>query len=323
MDDPEASCVKSKAKEINRTYVISSMKSRCDEVSTAGRLTLQRRNTNSKHTIQHNAQEPSENTENQSQEKRLTLQRRTKAGAGAGSAEKSSHPHTPTKTEKRAWTSSKILSEPNCRTGAAPLRSVSLRERGLKDTTKPLNTPGRTAEKSQSTTRDQKTFSTPTGQTHFERISLKKEVFEKLSAKDLPKNVTAKHPGVEKQKPPSTETSRGVTPANKKLQVISQNRSAISTMRKTTSQMSAASDIKIKPPPCEAAVSLEPGSRHAASSSRELKMENSAVTVAVRVRPFSHRWTENTTAPSTTLQFCVPIIMLCSWSELSVFICCL
>lgn len=288
MDDTEASCLKSKTKEINRTYVISTMTSRCDEASSVGRLTLQRRNTNSKNTVGGD-QETSENTENQSQEKRLTLQRRTRAGAGARSTEKSSYPHTHTKTEKRAWTSSKILSEPNSRTGSAPLRSVSLRERGLKDMTKPVNTPGKTVEKFQSTTRDQKTFSTPTGQTHFERVSLKKEVFEKLSAKDLPKNVTAKQTAVERQKQSSSGTNGGVTPANKKLQMINQNRSTISTMRKTTTPISAASNIKSKPPLCEAAVSLESGSQHAASSSKDLKMENSAVMVAVRVRPFSHR----------------------------------
>lgn len=288
MDDTEASYLKSNSKEINKTYIISSLTSKRDEASHAGRLTLQRRNTNSKNTMGGD-QEVSENTVNQSHGKRLTLQRRTRAGTGSN--EKGYHAHTPSRTEKRTWTCSKILSEPNSRTGSVPLRSVSLRERGLKDTIKPVNTPGKSAEKAQSMGREQKTFSTPTGQTHFERVSLKKEVFEKLSAKDQPKISTAKQAGVERPKHSSAESNGGAIPssANKKLPIIGQNRSAISTVRKTTTLLSTTANTKSKPPPCEAVVTVESGSQPAALSPKELKMENSAVTVAVRVRPFSHR----------------------------------
>lgn len=276
MDEKEISSL-SNSKEINKTYIISTLTSRCDEVPSAGRLTLQRRN--SKNTVG-GVQEASENTENrESHGKRLTLQRRTRAGAG--STDKVSHPHTSTMNQKRPWTSSKILSEPNSREGSSGLlRSASLRENGLKtsvkDATKPVNTPGKSAQKVQSTGREQKTISTPTGKTQFERISLKKEVFEKLSLKQT---------GVERQKQSSSDLNGGAIPGpvSKKFPIISQNRTAISTTRKTTTQLSTVLNAKSKPPPCES------GSRTAALSSNELKMENSAVTVAVRVRPFSHR----------------------------------
>lgn len=276
MDYTEASSLKNNSEEINKTYIISTLTSRCVEASSTGRLTLQRRNTNSKNTVGGD-QEPSENTENRSHWKRLTLQRRTRTGAG--STEKSSHPHTSTKTEKQAWTSSKILSEPNRRKGSAPLRSVSLKERGLKDMIKPVNTP----EKAQSTGRGQRIFSTPTGQTQFQRVSLKKEVFERLS--------TAEQTGVERQKQLSAESNGGTIPglANKKFLIVSQNQGATSTMRKTTTQLSTGANAKSKPPPRVTLVSVESGSQTGNLSSKELKMENSAVTVAVRVRPFSHR----------------------------------
>lgn len=288
MDNQEVSSL-GNSKEINKTYIISTLINRRDEASSASRLTLQRRNTNNKSTVAGD-QEASENTENlQSDGKRLTLQRRTRAGAG--STGKTSHPHTSTMTEKRTWTSAKVLSEPNSRTGSVPpLRSASLRERGLKNSTKdaikPVSTPVKTIEKAKSTDREQKTASTPTGKTQFERISVKKEVFEKLSAKDQSKQL--KQTSVERLKQSSADlTSPGS--ANKKFPIISQNRSTISSMRKTTTQPSTVLNTKSKPPPCETLVSAESVNQTAALSSKELKMENSAVTVAVRVRPFSHR----------------------------------
>ncbi|MCJ8737973.1 hypothetical protein PDJAM_G00030320 [Pangasius djambal] len=280
MDDKETSSL-SNSKEINKTYIISSLSSRCDEAPSAGRLTLQRRNTHSRNTLG-DGQEASENTENQSHGKRLTLQRRTRAGAGCTA--KASHPHTSSLTEKRAWTCSKILSEPNSRTAPAPA-PLPLRSASLRDVIKPGNTPAKTTEKAQ------KTFSTPTGKTQFDRISLKKEVFEKLSAKDQPKLLTPKQTGVERQKQSSTDPNGGAIPgsANKKFPIISQNRSTISTGRKNTTQLSSGLNAKSKPPPSETRVSVESGGQTAALPAKELKMENSAVTVAVRVRPFSHR----------------------------------
>ncbi|TSW35252.1 Kinesin-like protein KIF14 [Bagarius yarrelli] len=291
MDDKEISSL-SNSKETNRTYIISTVSRRCDEASGSGRLTLQRRNTNNKNTVAEN-QETSENTENQeSHGKRLTLQRRTKAGAGSTEKPHPSHPHTFTMSEKRAWTSAKVLSEPNSRTGSVPpLRSASLREKALKissrEVTKLVNTPGKTTEKAKSPDGEQKTFSTPTGKTQFERISVKKEVFEKLSVKDHPKLL--KQPGVERLKQSSADSGGGTIPgsAEKKFSVIGPNRSTISTTRKTTTLPSAGFNTKSKPHLSETRVSVEPASE--ILSSKELKMENSAVTVAVRVRPFSHR----------------------------------
>ncbi|KAI5610222.1 kinesin-like protein KIF14 isoform X1, partial [Silurus asotus] len=276
----------SNSQEINKTYIISSLTSRSDEASSAGRLTLQRRNTNSKPTPTGD-QEASENAENQNLEKRLTLQRRTRPGGGP---EKSSYPLTSSVPEKRAWTSSKVLSEPNNRTGSAsPVRSASLKERGvkssMKDLTKPpVGTPGKITEKAQSIGRQQNASSTPTGKTQFQRITLKKDVFEKLSAKEPARALTSKQASSEKQKQSCSESSgppiQGA--GDKKVAVIAQNRSTISAMKKIANQLPAAS----KPPVFETRVS---GSQAAPLSSKELKTENSAVTVAVRVRPLSHR----------------------------------
>ncbi|KAI5101784.1 kinesin-like protein KIF14 [Silurus meridionalis] len=286
MEDKEVRSLSS-SQEINKTYIISSLTSRSDEASSAGRLTLQRRNTNSKPTPTGD-QEASENAENQNLEKRLTLQRRTRPGGGP---EKSSHPLTSSVPEKRAWTSSKVLSEPNNRTGSAsPVRSASLKERGvkssMKDLTKPtVGTPGKITEKAQSIGRQQNASSTPTGKTQFQRITLKKDVFEKLSAKEPARALTSKQAASEKQKQSCSESSGAPIQGagDKKVAVIAQNRSTISVaMKKTANQLPAAS----KPPVFETRVS---GSQAAPLSSKELKTENSAVTVAVRVRPLSHR----------------------------------
>uniref|UniRef100_A0A8B9RDG8 Kinesin-like protein KIF14 n=1 Tax=Astyanax mexicanus TaxID=7994 RepID=A0A8B9RDG8_ASTMX len=239
----ETSCSldKSNVKEINKTYIISALnksapRSNASSTSFSGaRLTLQRRKTNSKGP---ELSSDLQDTENQSEPhgKRLTLQRRTRAGSvdkGTPSADE----------KKRAWVSSAVLSEPNsARTPGrlALLRSASLRDteskRAPKDLLQPPNTPCTTAATEKSSTRpaqtakvnaahDQaKASSTPTGKTQFEKLSLKKEVFERLATRDVPKPVS---------------------------------------LKKTTAQTTA--------------------------THPELKMEDSAVTVAVRVRPFSSR----------------------------------
>ncbi|KAM9461389.1 kinesin-like protein KIF14 isoform 1-T1 [Clarias gariepinus] len=283
-EDKEGSSSLNNTKEVNKTYIISTLpRGRCQESPMAGRLTLQRRNTSSRNTRDVD-QEAGENTENQGHVKRLTLQRRTRAGADSGSA---SRPHWSSMTEKRAWTCSKILSEPNSRTVPAPaptpLRSVSLKETGMKDLIKAVHTPGKTTEKAQSMGRDQKKISTPTGKTCFERISLKKEVFEKLSVKDQSRVFTAKPAGGDPHKHSGADPKGTSIPGSaKKFPIIGQNRSTISTVRKNTPQIPTGSNPKPKPSPTETQVPVD-------LSSEELKMENSTVMVAVRVRPFSHR----------------------------------
>ncbi|XP_060732777.1 kinesin-like protein KIF14 [Tachysurus vachellii] len=277
MDHKEVSVCNNK--DINKTFIISTLVNKCDGAYTAG-LSLQRRNRNN--TVAGN-QETSENTENQQCDGRqLSLQRRTRGGGRGGG-----HPHTSTMTETQTWTSAKCVFEPNTRTASVPpLRSVSLRERGLKDVIKAVSSPLKTIEKGKSTERQQNIVSTPNGKTQFERITVKKEVFEKLSAKDQQKLL--KQPGVERLKQSSTDS---VTPgsANKMFPIISENRRTISTPRKNACQQAPVFNRKSKPAPCQTPASAESVNQTEALTSKELKMENSAVSVAVRVRPFSHR----------------------------------
>uniref|UniRef100_A0A671NB82 Kinesin-like protein KIF14 n=1 Tax=Sinocyclocheilus anshuiensis TaxID=1608454 RepID=A0A671NB82_9TELE len=178
-----------KTKEVNRTYVISAL-TKCGEPpfktpSSGVRLTLQRK-PSSRTTANHHEETTQEN---QRGEKRLTLQRRTRT---------------------------KVLTEPN------PAR----------ETHETIKTPGKTSwsaqrtssEKVRATHDEGKPVSTPTRRTQFEKLSVKRDVFERLAV----------------------------------------------------SRAAAA----------EGHAPLEAVSRTSALRPQELKMENSAVTVAVRVRPF-------------------------------------
>ncbi|XP_017557881.2 kinesin-like protein KIF14 [Pygocentrus nattereri] len=312
MDDLKSDIASSlnKSKEINKTYIISAMTSKYGErsstMSSHGRLTLQKRKTSSKG-AEHTAVENPENRSD-SHGKRLTLQRRTRTG----SVDKG----TPSTAEKTAWAGSAVLSEPNSRTpgSLALLRSASLRgteaKRTAKDVLQPVNTPGKTTEKvarsSQSVgdvAHDQgKTTSTPTGKTRFEKICLKKEVFERLAVREVSRSVSVKSHGVDRPKQTSTEIGKPLVPftSNKKLLSSSQSRNPMATprstqVRKTSAQLSstpsgALNSAKARPTAaCETLTSAEAGSQSTAPPAPELKTENSAVTVAVRVRPFSLR----------------------------------
>uniref|UniRef100_A0AAR2JEB3 Kinesin-like protein KIF14 n=1 Tax=Pygocentrus nattereri TaxID=42514 RepID=A0AAR2JEB3_PYGNA len=286
MDDLKSDIASSlnKSKEINKTYIISAMTSKYGErsstMSSHGRLTLQKRKTSSKG-AEHTAVENPENRSD-SHGKRLTLQRRTRTG----SVDKG----TPSTAEKTAWAGSAVLSEPNSRTpgSLALLRSASLRgteaKRTAKDVLQPVNTPGKTTEKvarsSQSVgdvAHDQgKTTSTPTGKTRFEKICLKKEVFERLAVREVSRSVSVKSHGVDRPKQTSTEIGKPLVPftSNKKLLSSSQSRNPMATPRSTQVRKTSAQLT---------------GSQSTAPPAPELKTENSAVTVAVRVRPFSLR----------------------------------
>uniref|UniRef100_A0AAR2LZC1 Kinesin-like protein KIF14 n=2 Tax=Pygocentrus nattereri TaxID=42514 RepID=A0AAR2LZC1_PYGNA len=270
MDDLKSDIASSlnKSKEINKTYIISAMTSKYGErsstMSSHGRLTLQKRKTSSKG-AEHTAVENPENRSD-SHGKRLTLQRRTRTG----SVDKA------------------VLSEPNSRTpgSLALLRSASLRGTEAKHVA-----------------HDQgKTTSTPTGKTRFEKICLKKEVFERLAVREVSRSVSVKSHGVDRPKQTSTEIGKPLVPftSNKKLLSSSQSRNPMATprstqVRKTSAQLSstpsgALNSAKARPTAaCETLTSAEAGSQSTAPPAPELKTENSAVTVAVRVRPFSLR----------------------------------
>lgn len=266
----ETSCSLDKSKEINKTYIISAPKSNASSSASfsGARLTLQRRKTNSKGP---ELSSDLQDTENQSEPhgKRLTLQRRTRAG----SVEKGT-PSAPEK--KRAWVSSAVLSEPNsARTPGrlALLRSASLRDteskRAPKDLLPPTNTPCRAAATEKSAVRpahtvnsatakvhaaheQAKATSTPTGKTQFEKLSLKKEVFERLATRDVPKPVSLKqqqHPCMDRQKHLSTDSGKPQASSAKKVALISNQSKNLmmatttprsTQVRKTTAQTSSA-----------------------------------------------------------------------------------
>ncbi|XP_051550144.1 kinesin-like protein KIF14 [Myxocyprinus asiaticus] len=283
--DGEITSSFNKTKEINRTYVISAL-TKCGEntfktPSSGGRLTLQRK-PSCRATLNHNEETIQENTENQSTEKRLTLQRRTRTGS---------------------MNRTKILSEPN------PSPSVST---GVKSSTKEIhktvNTPGKTScgalksgsEKVDATHDGGKTVSTPTRRTQFEKLSVKRDVFERLAGKDVSRPVSTKQIGAGRHKPPqgNTETERSTCGAeSEKVQTRGLNRhmtptSHFAQVRRPATLMSSThhGGISISRPTAgQTHVLVEATSRTRAVEPQELKMENSAVTVAVRVRPFSSR----------------------------------
>lgn len=250
-----------KTKEANRTYVISAL-TKCGEITSkpSGRLTLQR-----KTSIKTSTNQNATPQENQTTEKRLTLKRRTRTG---------SMPRT------------KVLSEPN----STPCGSA-------KDLRKPSNTPGKTPSALKTSLekidRTQETISTPTRRTQFEKLSIKRDVFEKLAGKDAPRT---KHTGVGTHKPQvSAEPARWRCGASgEKLQIAGLNRhmTPASQVRRPTTLMSSTphgGTRACRPSSGEPDVPVGAVSRTSASQAEELKMENSAVTVAVRVRPFSSR----------------------------------
>ncbi|XP_016380391.1 kinesin-like protein KIF14 [Sinocyclocheilus rhinocerous] len=165
-----------KTKEVNRTYVISAL-TKCGEnpfktPSSGVRLTLHRK-PSSRTTANHHEETTQEN---QRGEKRLTLKRRTRT---------------------------KVLTEPN------PAR----------ETHETIKTPGKTSWSAQKTSSEKvsathdegKTASTPTRRTQFEKLSVKRDVFERLAGKGASRPTATKHTAAAaRQKPPqmSTDTMR-------------------------------------------------------------------------------------------------------------------
>ncbi|XP_073700655.1 kinesin-like protein KIF14 [Garra rufa] len=262
-----------KTKEINRTYVISAF-TKCGEntfktPSSGARLTLQRKPSSRANITTNHHEETTQ--ENQRGEKRLTLQRRTRTGS-----------------INRA----KVLTEPN----------------PAKDTHETIRTPGKTSWSAQKISSEKvsaihdegKTVSTPTRKTQFEKLSVKRDVFEKLAGKDACRPISIKHTTAGRQKPPQMSSDIGRSTCGgtaEKVQIGGLNRhmtpaSRSAQVRRPTALMSSTphggSSVS-RAASAEGRVALEAVSRTSALQAQELKMEDSAVTVAVRVRPFSSR----------------------------------
>lgn len=261
-----------KTKEVNRTYVISAL-TKCGEntfktPSSGARLTLQRKP--SKPHVNHHEETTQEN---QRGEKRLTLQRRTRTGS---------------------ISRTKVLTEPNPAPSSAKESHETIKAPG-----KTLCGAHKTSSEKVSATHDEgKTVSTPTRRTQFEKLSVKRDVFERLAGKDASRPTSTKNTTAGRQKPPqmSTEAGRSTCGATaEKTPIGGLNRhmtpaSHSAQVRRPTTLMSSTAHGGTRASRTTTAVEghvpLEAVSR---TSAQELKMENSTVTVAVRVRPFSSR----------------------------------
>ncbi|KAJ8277956.1 hypothetical protein GJAV_G00082120 [Gymnothorax javanicus] len=322
----ESSTSIDKSKEINKTYIVSAA-SACGQTNDAcshERLALQRRKTSSKGTRSQRSEitviEPAEiNVE--SHEKRLTLQRRIRTGLRDKSSSEASR-----SVENRGGQNdqnlrqSKILSEPNCRTPRATsvVKSYSMRDAWSKSVTlerihlinaqnkPPPKTPLKTANelKPDSTKVDDhaKVFSTPTKRTPFTKIGSKKDVFERLARKEIPQTTKAKSTSLDQR------TNNGLESLNRPTrQVLTSKDVSVGSAAKNVTRSLQFTQVTRAPTLMSTGQNRDESDARCKTSSRttfstglldreshvlkqgSLKMENSAVTVAVRVRPFNNR----------------------------------
>ncbi|KAM8874254.1 kinesin-like protein KIF14 isoform 2-T2 [Spinachia spinachia] len=252
---------------------------------------------------------------------RLTLQRRSRRKSGYGRADKTMvgssldgapapgkrpslqrRTRTPSveETARAPQTAPKVLTEPNGR-AVSVFRSVSLRETAGKGRAAASQTPGGLprshAQSSSSSTgrrpevNQAQTFETPTKKTPFEKIAPKRDVFERLAGRDAPKAGALKAAGVARPKAQS-QSSEGpqAAPAprlSKASGVKLRKTSTPGQKREATPAAAAAARTSIHPP--ASTEQLLAGASEAPQPRDSFKMENSAVTVAVRVRPFNAR----------------------------------
>ncbi|XP_026201774.1 kinesin-like protein KIF14 [Anabas testudineus] len=295
-----------KSRHVNRTYVISAAAKSGSGQQTPyrGRLTLQRRSRRKTgaETGEKSMAERSQIT-TPAPEVRLTLQRRTRTpsmdksvsrqrgGSGTGLQP------TP-----------KVLSEPNGRTPVL-FRSVSLKETASKskarETGDHVESQGRLAQSKKLSSfstgkplEDQaQTFKTPTRKTPFEKIAAKREVFERLAGKEVPRQVAVKSASLERPKSrvQQADVSKPVAaPRLSKASAGVHKQSAALQVKKTSSSIHKGDLIQARtctpaPAPVEQPVSHLPEPLKQQQQQHSFTMEDSAVTVAVRVRPFNAR----------------------------------
>lgn len=307
----DASRLSDKSRTINRTYVISAMSKSgggggAPHTPYRGRLTLQRRSRRKTgaEAADKTGSDNSQNCTSAAPEKRLTLQRRTRTrtpsmGKGVGRQRESSGTD-PQETPK-------VLSEPNGRTPVL-IRSMSLKsdprgkDKGATSVGKPASsrTPSRclaSAHRQQLLEEQAHTFKTPTKKTPFEKIAAKRDVFEKLAQKEAPRAAVVRSASLQRgaklrlQTPvpvpvPATRSSKAGCAGVQRPLVA--NTSTSSGLKAEVTQASNQGSTKgsAAPAPTEQQSSR---STEALRVNDSFKMENSAVTVAVRVRPFNAR----------------------------------
>ncbi|XP_033937920.1 kinesin-like protein KIF14 [Pseudochaenichthys georgianus] len=284
-----------KSRKGNRTYVVSALSKSSSGQQTPyrGRLTLQRRSRRKtgSETAETTLLESSQST-TPVPDKRLTLQRRTRTP----SMGKSTHVQRVV-SGGGLQTTPTVLSEPNGR-AAGVFRSTSLRESTCKSKgAASVETQGRkTLSKYVSTSRqleDQAhTFKTPTKKTPFGKIAARRDVFEKLARTDAPKPVAVKSASLERPKSRIQQAKNTKPVAAPRVMNASSgvHMSTSLQVRKTSTsgQKGDASQARTSTTPAPPTMHLSRSSE-AQQTQDSLKMENSAVTVAVRVRPFNAR----------------------------------
>lgn len=297
-----------KSRSINRTYVISAMSKSGGggdgpHTPYRGRLTLQRRSRRKTgaEAADKTVSDSSHNCTPAAPEKRLTLQRRTRTpsmGKGMGRQREVSGTD-PQQTPK-------VLSEPNGRTPVL-IRSMSLKSesRGKdKDATsqgKPARskTPSRcpsAAQARQLLEEQAQTFKTPTKKTPFEKIAAKRDVFERLAKKEAHRPAVVRSASLQRgAKPrlqqedktpaPVPRTNKAACAGVQRPQVAKTSTSTSSGLKVEATQASSRTSNQ-GPPHTEQQTTR---ATEALKLHDSFKMENSAVTVAVRVRPFNAR----------------------------------
>ncbi|XP_019731037.1 kinesin-like protein KIF14 isoform X1 [Hippocampus comes] len=290
-----------KSGSLNRTYVISAL-SRSGQTPYRGRLTLQRRSRRKTgaDSAEDTVVERSQNNVTPAPEKRMTLQRRPKTPSMDKSA---TVPRVVSSVNSHA--TPQVLQESNGRTPTL-YRSVSSRETASKGREAanqvetqgkqaPNKTPSSSSQSLSSTGRpsdeQSQTFKTPTKKTPFVKIAARRDVFEKLTVKESPKPVklisldrskyrVSKQTQDSKPIPVPRRSRTGVLKGTPASQVRAT--ATTSCLRpentRTPTITSATAPRQSLPRPSETSKTQD-----------SLKMENSAVTVAVRVRPFNAR----------------------------------
>lgn len=295
MNNEDISRASERSRQVNKTYVVSAALSKSGNgLQTTpyhGRLTLQRRSrrkTGSERTF---SADNNQSSTPATVEKRLTLQRRTKTPS---SMDKSATRGARLSTHTPA--ASKVLSEPNGRTTSL-LRSVSMKETakisgrksGSRVETRIKSANGSTPLLSavKNLDDDSKCFKTPSRKTPFEKIAAKRDMFEKLAAKEAPRQPHVKTTSLERSnsrvqhngdsKPVPSIRERKVSSSVVNLSTATSNLRGDAVRASTSTPAPATLQQPLSRP---SEVAIQPDS---------LKMENSAVTVAVRARPFSAR----------------------------------
>ncbi|XP_077391428.1 kinesin-like protein KIF14 isoform X2 [Festucalex cinctus] len=290
-----------KSNILNRTYVLSALP-KSGQTPYRGRLVLQRRSRRKTgaDTAEDTVVERGQNTVTTAPEKRMTLQRRPKTPSLDKSAQVSRV------VSVNAHATPKILQESNGRTPTL-CRSISLREAASKrqhtnhletevdmmhnetrsSSSQSVSSTGRPSDE------QSQTFKTPTKKTPFVKIAARRDVFEKLTVKEAPKPVI-KSVSLDRSKSRVTKQvdcskpvqfPRTSKPGVLKASTASQVRPTATTSclmkpENTRTVTSTSAPAPKKSLPCAS---------EASKTQDSLKMENSAVTVAVRVRPFNAR----------------------------------